>query len=107
MTQTGGGDSVSSTLGAVVVTTLGAGAGVLGGTTLGEMVGFGEGEGDGSILGAGVGGGGAERGDEYSFHLLKSAQRLSTAMSWVLMESSVALLMAVEGKLIAWRSLSS
>jgi hypothetical protein len=39
--------------------------------------------------------------------LLKMSRRLSMAMSWALQVSSVASLMAVDKKLIAWRSLSS
>ena len=87
--------------------TLGAGVGVLIDTTLGDKVGVLEGGGERFIFGASVGGGGAERGEEFSFHLLKISWRLSMAMSWALMESSVALLMAGERKLITWRNYSS
>jgi hypothetical protein len=105
--RVGGGVNVSRTLGAVVGTTLGAGVGFLGGTTLGDGTGDLEGAGEGSTLGACTGEGVTARGASSSFHLLKMAQRLSIAMSCELMESSVASLMAVERKLMAWRTRSS
>ncbi len=91
----------------MAASTLGAGAGVLIGTTLGDKVGVLEGNDEGSFCGAGVVGGRAEIGDESSFHLLKISWRLSMAMSWALMELLVAPLMVVERKLMAWRSRSS
>ena len=78
------------------------------GTTLGEAVGFLEGGGFAGatgVAGAGVCGRG-ERGCVVSCHLLKISRMLSMAMSWALQVSSVASLMAVDKKLIAWRSLS-
>ena len=100
-------NKVSGTLGAVAETTLGAGVGFLGGITLGDGDGDLGGEGKGSTLGACTGGGVTARGASSSFHLLKMSQRLSIAMSCELMESSVASLMAVDRKLMAWRTRSS
>ena len=73
----------------MAVPTLGAGAGVLIGTTLGDKVGVLEGNDEGFFCGAGVVDGRAEIGDDSSFHLLKISLRLSMAMSCAVMESSV------------------
>ena len=78
-------------------------------TTLGECMGFRAGGGfDGATEATGGGfRGRRESGVVESCHLLKMSRRLSMAMSWALQVSSVASLMAVDRKLIAWRSLSS
>ena len=86
------------------------------GIIFGDAVGFL----DGCTLGdakGGLGEGGVIRGERawglgvsgfvLSSYLLKISRRLSMAMSWALMLSSVASLMVVERKLIACRSLSS
>ena len=105
MVRSRGGDVGLCTLGAVAETTLGAGAvgvgdGSWGAGTLGRWD-----WGDIAVMdGEGMSG---VSGDASSFHLLKISRRWSMAMSCALMESSVASLMAVERKVIAWRSRSS
>ncbi len=103
----GGGDDELCTLGAAGGTTLGTGAKTGWCPTLGERVSCLEGEEDSSRGGDDAACGRRETGDVSSFHLLKISRSLSMAMSWALMESSVASLMVVERKLIAWRSRSS
>ena len=102
-----GGDIGLCNFEAVMGTTLGACAGGQGGTTLGEGMGVQGGGGDGLVGRTGGEGGSRVRGAELSFHLLKILRSLSMAINWELMELLVASLMAVERKLIAWRSLSS
>ena len=96
------GTTLGDAVGVLEGTTLGDAVGVLEGTTLGDAVGVLS----GCTLGA-ASGGLEERGDESSCHLLKISRRLSMAISWALIESSVESLMAVERKLMAWRGRSS